>query len=325
MARILKRILERGTAAAEAEPAFQVACACGHTLTGQRGSRHQVLPCPACARKVFVLGKSPLPPPHREGRAAVVASGPRLRRRDWSLILGVATVALGALVAAYFLFLHERPPGPIPNYVNEEDLLATAQKLLAQGSYRLALAELAKGKGGATLRPEKERSWRQLAREAALLADLLAESLEDIIANAAGTAPEEWEQEFAARYVGKAVVLDAAASRAGKGGYALDYPLLTAAPARIAVDDLQLLNDWGQDGRLIFGARLGSLRVEVPGPAWVVRFQPNSGVLLTQAEAASLSCPAFALDDARQVFAKQQHVVLEKLGLGLKPGRAAKQ
>jgi hypothetical protein len=73
----------------------------------------------------------------------------------------------------------------------------------------------------------------------------------------------------------------------------LDYQVRAGAePARIDVGGLKLLAALPieRPPRLLFGARLAAVAREVPG-VWVVRFAPNSGVLLTDEGAVMASCP----------------------------------
>jgi hypothetical protein len=142
------------------------------------------------------------------------------------------------------------------------------------------------------------QEWRQLRRQAALLADLLAEPLEDVLRHAAGSKDDEWRAEFEARYRGRAVVLDVSVQRLGDGAYRHNYCLLMPHDtARLDLGDLALLRrlPLDQPRRLVLGARLASVSREPPG-GWVVRFAPSSGVLLTDPGAATACC--VALGDA---------------------------
>jgi hypothetical protein len=49
---------------------FNVACASGHRVRGERTEGYQALRCPACGEGVFVLPRSPLPDPTPPGRPA---------------------------------------------------------------------------------------------------------------------------------------------------------------------------------------------------------------------------------------------------------------
>jgi hypothetical protein len=174
--------------------------------------------------------------------------------------------------------------------------LKQARKYLAEGSFRLAAEQLAGPVPTALKRP-----WEQLRGEASLLADLLVEPLEDVVRHAARTAEQrEWLADFPRRYQGKAVLFDMVVERLPSGEYQANYPLLLDARAvRLELGELLLLRKipLEEPQRLVFGARLQSVRLEQPGPTWVVRFQPESGLLLTDPQAAARCCP----DSAAQV------------------------
>jgi hypothetical protein len=148
----------------------------------------------------------------------------------------------------------------------------------------------------------------QLERQAALLADLLSESLGEILQRAAGLQDEEWQAQFAKRYRDRAVVFDADVRREAFGALHLDYQIHAGPePARIDVSDLKLLSRLPLDRppRLLFGARLASMARDVPG-IWVVRFVPESAVLLTDVGAVTASCPPPIDEDLQEVLRRQE-------------------
>jgi hypothetical protein len=162
-------------------------------------------------------------------------------------------------------------------------------RALAEGHFQVALDELTAAKDlgerhPASLTPRERRELRQLLRQADLLSDLLTESLHEILVRAAGLDDREWEAVFNRRYRDKAVVFEAAVRLDASGRYHLGYTLqLDREPGRIEIGDLKLLESLPLQTpqHLLFGGRLASIRREPPGPAWVVRFRPDSGVLLT--------------------------------------------
>jgi hypothetical protein len=80
--------------------------------------------------------------------------------------------------------------------------------------------------------------------------------------------------------------------------------------ARVALEDLTLWRrvPLAPPRRLLFGARLRRLGREAGG-VWVVRFQPDSGVLLTDPGAAAACCPAPLDPDLLEVLQRQQEYV----------------
>src|SRR5205807_1443510 len=148
--------------------------------------------------------------------------------------------------------------------------------------------------------------WAQVYRQAALLADLLAEPLEDVLRHAAGVREAEWRADFRRRYQGRAVVFDTDVRRTADG-YRLGYVLRAGdEEAHLDVGGLTVLRGLplDQPQRLLFGVRLAAVGREAPG-GWVVRFEPDSGVLLTDAAAAAACCPVLADSEGRALIDRQ--------------------
>jgi hypothetical protein len=177
-----------------------------------------------------------------------------------------------------------------------------AQRLVSQNPSSLSLAEA--------------RRLRRVQHEAHLLADLLSESLEEILLHAARSPEDEWQAQFQQRYKGpgkaNAVVFDMEVHHNGAGGYDHDWPLRAVdETARLEIGDLKLLHDLplDQPRRLLFGARLGQVAREQNG-VWVIRFEPDSGVLLTNLEAARACCPPVMYEELPGLL-EQQRLWLE--------------
>ncbi|MBI3409646.1 MAG: hypothetical protein HY040_15000 [Planctomycetes bacterium] len=288
---------------------YQVTCTCGTKLTGKRQASHLILSCPKCESPVFVFPRSPWGQPSSGALAAqpTNATPGSFHARDWLMMVAAALVALGVLVLAYRWFvspssLLERKADRSAKELSPREALlarhARAEKLLADGSFRLAIEELSAGGEKVDLTPlsgSERPQWDQTQRQAALLADLIAEPLEDVLIHAAGTRELEWLVEFDKRYKDKSVIFDAEIQRGPKGGWQIRYPLMAGRDrARLAMDNLAVLKlvpGLGPE-RLLIGARLASIQLEPPGPTWVVRFQGESGVLLTNPGAARLFSPA---------------------------------
>jgi hypothetical protein len=284
---------------------YELTCTCGRSVRGERGRRHQVVPCPVCGRPLFVLPRSPwlAPPP----------TGPRPRGgglRPWRgpLLAGFASAAVlaaGFLVALPYLGRDKPdPPEDVAPAVRER--VRAGQKALAEGQAHRALRELNAAVGlrdrqPGGLSPGEHRRLNQLQRQADLLVRLSRRSLEEILRDSARVRhDEEWEAQFKDDR-GKTVVFDDVVGRDDAGRPALRFYAVhldkpedkEPVTARVALEDLALLRDLplATPCRLLFGARLASCRGE-KGGAWVVRFQPDSAVLLTDPDVAAACCPA---------------------------------
>jgi hypothetical protein len=240
-------------------------------------------------------------------------------------------MALAALVlgGALLAFLGRSSPSntasqaassaPAPAMATPRLRLAQARQLLARGEFLGALAE-AEAAGALhahepdALSARERLALGQLRREAALLADLSAESLEEILRHAAGLPGPEWEATFRRRYRGKSVVLDTEVARTAAGRYRPGWRIRSpAGEGELKLDGLKLLDALSLEApeRLVFGARLSSAHREAPG-GWVVRLEPDSGVLLTDPEAAALCCPALADATSRELLLRQRRWALDE-------------
>ncbi len=129
---------------------------------------------------------------------------------------------------------------------------------------------------------------RQGALEAAIYADLLPETLETILDEAAGGSLDDHAALLNSRYVGRSLLLDGVAEEdpADPKRLVLDYVVLPPSGGtrrgRISLTGLDLIEKTrvtpGQ--RISCGARLASLE-RPEGQDWRFRLQPDSGVLLT--------------------------------------------
>ena len=141
-------------------------------------------------------------------------------------------------------------------------------------------------------RTEAARQITQAAREAAILADLVGRPLEEILDRyaAGGTAVSEFE----AIEQGRSIVVESRViATPEKGGkYDIDYRLAVGpGPAsarplgRLDLDSLTLMRDLKPNvgDTLLIGARLRKL--ELGDDEWVVRLDPDSGVLMTNWDA----------------------------------------
>src|SRR5579884_3640983 len=86
---------------------YAVPCPCGQTARGQRQRRHQVVPCAACGKPVFVLPDSAWAAAPTEAQAA------RTRWRAWRGPLLAGAVCLALVLAGFLLLLpHLNRPAP---------------------------------------------------------------------------------------------------------------------------------------------------------------------------------------------------------------------
>jgi hypothetical protein len=306
----------RGPAApADSSDSFSLACACGARLTGARLENEQVIRCAKCAAERFVFPKSPLPALGPHTSAADRGSSSR-----WTLWLGPllgGTAAVVGLLVVYWIWFapsKESEHATAPPALSER--LQTVQKYLKAGSFRRAGLEAAgitaqQGRHVDALPPAERAKARQLLREAELLGQLVDLPLESILERAIGVEEAEWQADFASRYARKTVLLDVLVQQT-RSGYRVTYPLRAGLDeARIELGDLKLLAglDLEQPRRLIFGAALASVRLETSEPVWIVRFHPESGVFLTDAEAAERCCPAWGDADTRALLQTQSQWV----------------
>jgi len=181
--------------------------------------------------------------------------------------------------------------------------------LLSEGHFRLAQQQLDSSPGDWTkLAPAARLAWRQTLRQAALLADLSPEPLEEILRHAALKKPDEWLAEFTRRYQDKAIVFDAEFRRLPGASWTADYQLGDGPDRpRLIFDNLQVLSrlPGGEGQRLLLGVRLAAVRLEPPGPQWVIRFHADNGVLLTDRGAVGLLSPALSGPEVDELLHRQ--------------------
>jgi hypothetical protein len=273
-------------------------------LTGHRQVSFQVISCPACGAERFILPRSPF-----ADIAEAPASGLARKSRAALWLLPVIAMLLTAAVLAAVWQLFLLPQRPRDSSAREKktavERLEQAGRYLGSGLFRLAADEL-KGEPD-DLAASKKRRWRQVRREAALFADLSTEPLEEILQHAAGVPEREWQADFPHRYGGKAIIFDTVVQRTANGKLQALYVFPRADKVHLEIGDLALFRDLPLDKprRVLFGARLALIGLEAPGPAWVIRFQPESGVFLTDAQAAGLCCPGLNEPDALRVLEEQ--------------------
>jgi hypothetical protein len=286
-------------------------------VRGERQSQHQVVPCPTCGQALFILprGAWSTGGTTRTGPAAAAPPHRLLRRLA---LAAVAAAGLGALLLYLVLSPYLSPRSANQAALQQQDEikknLEAGRLALAGGNYRRARqlfqdALDQRGDHPEALTPDEARELAGLHRQADLLARLLPLSLEELLHQGRHVNDDrEWEQLFAEYYQGRSVVLDDVVRRNAAGRPALAVYAVTdeGVPARLALEDLTLWQRVPLDPprRLLFGARLQRLARE-EGGAWVVRFEPDSGVLLTDARAAATVCPVPLGPDLLEVLRRQ--------------------
>jgi hypothetical protein len=298
---------------------YEAPCPCGQTLRGERQRSRQILSCPRCGRKRFIAASSPwLAPADSADRAAASAreTTGHLNSARFLLVIvlgGVAAMALIFLLVRPYL---RRPATPTADADPQADIrtyLEAAEHYLRDGNVHLALRELNAASALGQRHPEalhraEHQSLEQLRRQSDLLAHLLDHSLEEIARLAMQHHDdEEWRAKFA-DYRGRSVVFDDVLRRDARGQPILSFYVVRVGDieARVAVDDLLLLRQLPLDPprRWLFGGRLADCRRE-EGGRWVLHFEPDSAVLLTDDNAAAACCPAPLDEELRSILKRQ--------------------
>jgi hypothetical protein len=307
---------------------YEVVCRCGRVARGCRRRTHQVLRCRQCGAAVFILGRSPLPAVAGGGSAPGAVPPRKFTKisRRWLLVSATAVVA-GVIALAVMV----RSPAPAPLSEPASDgttcrqHLAAGERNLTNGAFRQALQELAAARLAWQRPPQlltaaEGKHLEQLWRQAAALVDLSSETLEEILHHASGTTDAEWLHEFAQRFQGKAFLLDTEIHALPGGHFQHAYDLrVQDEVAHLDLDNLELLRPLPLDPpcRVLLLARLGSIKREV-GRGWVVQMVPDSGVLLTDAGAARICCPALGDAATGEILGRQKTWLLPGSGAGPK-------
>jgi hypothetical protein len=182
------------------------------------------------------------------------------------------------------------------------DSMAEGRKLLRDRSFRQALRVLQ----AAHDRDPRNLELKQLYRQARLLAQQMDVSLETVIEKLRDLPEKERPEKFR-DYAGKSVLFDDVIRRDHKGEHHLTGYEVKVGGEKARVDlDLKLLRalPLEQPRRLLFGARLAGVG-RGDGGAWVIHFEPDSGVLLTD-EGAALACGLPPLDAELRALLGQQ-------------------
>ncbi len=288
---------ERGNSATKIP--YQIECACGHLLTGTRSREAVTIRCPKCKAANLVFPSSPLTDLRetiRDGlRNAAEASKPSAPSGSmiWRKPLVAAGAALTVIVVVFLVLLKSSLFRDAPAYLPADDestaeAIAAGRQAIADLDYRKAAEHfryaqvIARKKSRDKGEAEVRWLW-QMEQEAAIMADLLDLSLEEVLQKAGGLGDRTWKDQFARRYVDRTIIFDAVVRDIGSGSYRIDYPTMVAGvPVRIEVHQSATLRDlkvqW--PARMLVGIRLGEARRE--RGSWLVVAKPESVVLFTE-------------------------------------------
>lgn len=224
------------------------------------------------------------------------------------IMAGVATLVLVAV--AFALIFHsasKRNSSPDNDPKSIQDHFTAGKKLFEHGQFHEAVREFEEAlvlyqKHPDVLTSADRKRLIQMHREALIFVDLLSVPVEEILNQAAAERDDgEWQAVFSERYRGKSVIFLAGIRRDSSNHWLLDYKVFVQEKhARIDWENLQLLRDLplNESHRILIGARLANVEPE-PGRSWVVRLQPDSGVLLTDGDALATvySQPSEGIDE----------------------------
>jgi len=237
----------------------------------------------------------------------------------------VGGVCLLLLLVGFAILLPSLSRHPVSQVQAEEadpsalrSRLESARRALLDGKRHIACRELdialrERNRWPEALTAKEARDLNQLHRQADLLVRLLALPLEEIVRQGKLVRDqEEWKTHFA-DYQGRTVVFDDVIRRDLEGRPVLGSHVIEVDNelVRVELEDLRVFGDLPLDdgARMIFGARLARCSREARG-GWVIRFEPDSGVLLTEPGVAEVS--GLELDDDTRSTVERQRRWLEK-------------
>jgi hypothetical protein len=321
---------------------YAVTCGCGNTLFGQRRHRHQVVHCPKCGKPVFILPNNVYPAAHVEdaapGSKKVAPASRGSGLRAWRLpLLAALTTLLGAVVVFLWVWPHLGRQQDLPKDSASpareklKHLTGDGQRALAEGSFDLSLEKftaavrLRDGQPG-LLDPAANRRLNQLYWQSDLLANQLDRPLAKLLEEAESfNEPAGWTARFK-HYHGKSVVFcdEVYLDPQGRPSLLHDGEVTwkkegsrVERRARIVLAGLKLLSKMALPHerpaaqRWIFGARLASFTQQ--GDEWVIRLEPDSGVLLTDGDAVKAWRPGLKGDPTLVDVLERQAELSEKI------------
>ncbi len=279
---------------------FEVACTCGRSVSGQRQLQSLVLPCPGCGRPVFVLPISPFAVDGTIAPPAASPSAPLAGRPIWfwPVIAAGTTLLLAALfftvLIAYYVSDTDANRGTRrPTAEAVEQHWKEGQRAWADHDFPQALREFSEAATPLEQSPDllplaRRRLLLNQRREAELLADWAnspkgAKQPELLFGNL------NVDPDLLGVYRHHVLVFDVDVRRDPLGQYHIEYRRPKIGDlVRLDVQNFKLLQKLPltEPLHLIFAARLADARHTADGP-WLVTLEPDSGVLLTDIEAAN--------------------------------------
>jgi len=209
-------------------------------------------------------------------------------RRPFLVLACVALLALGTFAWTTWRQRWENLP-QVVRIGRIEGIAALEEGKFDHANQLLSAArEAVDALGGAV---EGAEEVRHAADEASILVNLLTDSLESLLDEAARTSPQAWADRFDTMYKGRAVVIDATITATpdtpGSNRYELDYLVLAAGQgareqryARIDLSGFEVITlaDRKVGDQVVFGARLAAFQYDPEAKQWTIRFEPKSGV-----------------------------------------------
>lgn len=308
----------------EATAPYDIVCGCGKICRGQRDVGHQAVACPGCGRKLFVLPRSPFAPGGASALSGAKDSrgtsagraGARVNPWVWPVVAGSLTLVIASALMVLLLShlqSHRSTPATAPTWsaADVDARVQSARKAIGSGDFKKAAEDLEAARTMVRQQPDllpaaETRRLAQLERQVALVADWPREPLEQMLARVGKLNPREWEA-VVRGYRGQAVLLDVVARRDPVGRYHIE----SKQPAgevtlHLGLQSLKVLQSLplADPQRLLLGARLVEIRREGAG-SYLVQFEPDSGVLLTDADVAS-KCVLQPLDEGMHEVLRRQ-------------------
>jgi hypothetical protein len=230
-------------------------------------------PAGRAARSTRPTAPPPEPPPRRVIEMPTRTS---LRERLYRRRHGLALLAVMLLVAGTIgvrLLRQRLEDLPKIAAANQEE----GTRALIDGSFDVARRKLDIAASALERLGDSEAAnVRHMADEAALLADLTGETLEEILEDVATRS--DGPEQFRTLYRGRSIIMDAHIESPGE----LDYRIFGSGNrrARISLDGFALLADKRPGDAVTFGARLSSMSLGDDN-VWQIGLEPDSGVFIS--------------------------------------------
>ena len=240
--------------------------------------------------------------PRQEAPEPVILVEDRPTLREWATRHRNSLLVVGLLVLIVGTVAIRRRRQRLEDLPRVAELGRTqGLKKLDLGEFHVAkkllgdAAEAVDGLGG---RFEGADEIRQGALEAALFAVLAPKGVDEILEEAATGDPKEWPSRFSAMYKGRSVILDPPLSEVPdparpSSHYQVNYPIYFGrgpkadGKGRLNLDGFKLfeLSQPKVDEQKPFGARYGSIELDLATNEWVVTLEPGSGAFITHPKA----------------------------------------